>query len=156
MDPLTIEESRALLRRAPVGHLGVVADGRPYVTPMSFVLDPSAEAIFFRTVPGRKLEAISDNPSVCVEVSEYDETTGAWSSVIISGIASEVDEASLGAAVVSSLFEKYGEALGSPLGTGGGLQPLAGLTTVLRVDIGEMSGMSSGRLFSPRTRPGRL
>jgi hypothetical protein len=53
------------------------------------------------------------------------------------------------------LLEKYAAVLGSPLGTGG-LQPMASFPHVLEVSIDEITGMTSGRGFSFRTRPGRL
>jgi hypothetical protein len=56
---------------------------------------------------------------------------------------------------VQRLLNKYSESIGSPMGRSG-LQPLAGLPHVVEVTIGEVTGMSSGRGLSPRTRPGRL
>ena len=53
------------------------------------------------------------------------------------------------------LLEKYANQLGSPLGVGG-LQPLASMPHVIEVDVDEVSGMTSGSGFAPRTRPGRL
>ena len=89
MERLTREEAKELLEGQPVAHFGVVMeDGRPYVTPMSFVLD--GDRILFRTMEGEKLEGIRSNPSVCIEVSTYDEETGDWASAIVTGEAEEV------------------------------------------------------------------
>jgi nitroimidazol reductase NimA-like FMN-containing flavoprotein (pyridoxamine 5'-phosphate oxidase superfamily) len=153
MDELTREESLRLLAEAPVAHLGVISDGRAYVTPMSFVLD--GERILFRTMPGRKFRAIEESPDVCVEVSTFDATSGSWASVIVNGTAREVTDAPTGELAVQRLLNKYSESIGSPMGRSG-LQPLAGLPHVVEVTIGEVTGMSSGRGLSPRTRPGRL
>jgi nitroimidazol reductase NimA-like FMN-containing flavoprotein (pyridoxamine 5'-phosphate oxidase superfamily) len=153
MNPLSREEALELLAVAPVAHLGVIDDGRPYVTPMSFVL--VGDVVAFRTVPGRKLEAIRENPQVCVEAAKFDPESGEWASVIVTGMARETEDAQTRAAVVAGLFEKYRDALGSPLSRGG-LRPLTGLPFVVLVDIEEVTGMVSGGGFAHRTRPGRL
>jgi nitroimidazol reductase NimA-like FMN-containing flavoprotein (pyridoxamine 5'-phosphate oxidase superfamily) len=153
MDQLTREEALQLLNTAPVAHLGLISDGAPYVTPMSFVVE--GREILFRTMAGKKLNALRDNPNVCVEVSQFDEESGEWISVIVTGIASEVEDRNKGERVVQLLFNKYSEVLGDPLSRGG-LQPMPGLPFLISVEIDQMTGVSSGRGFSPRTRPGRL
>lgn len=153
MEPLNREEALEILRDAPVAHLGLIDDGEPYVTPMSFVLE--GERIFFRTMAGRKLDALRANPSVCIEASRYDEETGDWASVIVRGVAVETEEESVKTDVISRLFRKYDKVIGSPL-AGGGMRPLEGLPHVLVVEMGEVSGMVSGRGWGRRTRPGRL
>jgi nitroimidazol reductase NimA-like FMN-containing flavoprotein (pyridoxamine 5'-phosphate oxidase superfamily) len=153
MDLLAPEEALELLAQAPVAHLGVIDDGRPYVTPMSFVL--VGNSVAFRTVPGRKLDAIRENPEVCVEAAKFDPESGEWASVIITGTARETDDPETRTAVVAGLFDKYKDALGSPLSRGG-LRPLTGLPFVVLVEIEEVTGMVSGGGFAHRTRPGRL
>ena len=153
MDTLTDKEARQVLERAPVAHIGVIADGEPYVTPMSFVVD--GDRLLFRTKPGKRLSAIQDSPRVCVEVSEYDEDTGDWTSVLIMGEAREATDAETVQRTLELLFDKYREALGSPLGRGE-LQPLAAFPRVIEVSIEEITGRASGGPFGVRTRPGRL
>lgn len=153
MEPLDRDEALLLLGKTPVAHLGLVSEGEPYVTPMSFVLD--GDRILFRTQAGRKLRAIGENPRVCIEVSRFDEDSGDWVSVIVSGTATLTNDRHTGEIIVQKLFDKYSKALGSPL-THGGLQPVPGLPHIIEVEIEEISGMTSGRGFSPRTRPGRL
>jgi nitroimidazol reductase NimA-like FMN-containing flavoprotein (pyridoxamine 5'-phosphate oxidase superfamily) len=93
---------------------------------------------------------------VCIEVSRLDGVTGDWVSVVVTGTASEVIDEKAKAETTSLLFRKYGEILGSPLSHGPGMRPLPGLPHVIEVSIEEMTGMSSGRGFSVRTKPGRL
>lgn len=153
MEPISDEEAFEFLREAKVAHLGVVQDGEPYVTPMSFVVD--GRRLLFRTKPGKRFEAIEENPRVCVEVSRFDEESGDWVSVVVKGNAVERTDEPTTSRAVEMLLEKYASVLGSPLGTGG-LQPMASFPHVLEVSIDEITGMSSGRGFSYRTRPGRL
>jgi nitroimidazol reductase NimA-like FMN-containing flavoprotein (pyridoxamine 5'-phosphate oxidase superfamily) len=153
MESLSREEALEVLENAPVAHLGMIDGDEPYVTPMSFVVE--GERIFFRTMAGRKLDALRERPSVCIEASRYDEQTGDWESVIIRGEAHETDEDAIKQDVVAKLLRKYESVLGSPLG-GRGMRPLQDLPHVVVVDIEDVSGMTSGRGWSERTRPGRL
>lgn len=154
MEQLTRPEAMEFLESQPVAHLATVLDGVPYVTPMSFVLEQ--ERILLRTLPGKKIDAIKENPEVCVEVSAYDDKTGDWTSVIVHGEARLIDDPIAQQRLVNHLFEKYGDVMGSPLSGGGGLMPLGGTPHVLEIPIRDITGMSSGRGMSVRTKPGRM
>lgn len=154
METLTREEALEILAREHVAHLGVISNGAPYVTPMSFVVD--GDRVLFRTMAGRKLDAIKASPSVCIEVSRYDEETGDWVSVIVEGTARLVDDDETRRDTVALIFEKYERVMGSPLSAGGGLLPLGGYPNVIEVPIEDVVGMSSGRGMSARTKPGRM
>jgi nitroimidazol reductase NimA-like FMN-containing flavoprotein (pyridoxamine 5'-phosphate oxidase superfamily) len=153
MESVTREEALTILAGQPVAHLGIMIDGAPYVTPMSYVVD--GERILFRTMPGKKLDGIRANPAVCVETAEFDPDTGAWASVIVRGTARLVDDPDTRRDVVARLYEKYEKVMGSPLSGGNGLIPL-GNPYVVEVPIDEITGMSSGRGIRVATRPGRL
>lgn len=153
MNPMTRQEAMALLESAPVAHIGVVDRGTPYVSPMSFVVD--GDRIMFRTMAGRRLEAMRANPVVCIEASKFDSDSGEWASVIVMGTAAETDDGEIRTMVVGKLLDKYREAIGSPLSRGG-LQPMTALPYVVVVDMTEVSGMVSGSGFGHRTKPGRL
>ncbi len=153
MEVLTDAEAWDLLTYSPVAHIGVVVDGEPYVTPMSFVVHEGR--ILFRTKPGRRAAAIAANPAVSIEVSSFDPDNGDWASVVVRGKAVETFDGPLGALTIEKLYEKYRDALGSPL-SGGGLQPMASFPHVIVVEVEEISGMASGGGLGARTRPGRL
>ena len=152
MESVTREEALEVLANQPVAHLGIVIDGSPYVTPMSYVFD--GERILFRTMAGKKLDGIRANPAVCIETADFDPDTGAWVSVIVRGTARLVDDPDTRRDVVARLYEKYEKIMGSPLSGGGGLMPLD--PYVIEVPIDEISGMCSGRGMRVRTKPGRL
>lgn len=154
MQPITTEEALEVLGRELVAHLGIAIDGVPYVTPMSYVLD--GQRILFRTMAGKKLDGIRANPAVCVEVSRFDEETGDWVSVIVSGTARMVDDSDTRQVVIAALFEKYDKVMGSPLSVGGGLIPLGGQPYVIEVPIEEISGLSADGGLRVRTKPGRM
>ncbi len=154
MESLTREESYEILVSEPVAHLGVISNGAPYVTPMSFVV--ADDRVRFRTMAGRKLDAIRTNPAVSIEVSRYDEETGAWVSVIVEGNARLVDDDESRQETIALLFAKYEKVIGSPLSGGGGLLPLGGHPYVIEVLIDRIAGMTSSRGMSVRTKPGRM
>jgi nitroimidazol reductase NimA-like FMN-containing flavoprotein (pyridoxamine 5'-phosphate oxidase superfamily) len=154
MESLPRDEALEILGGEYVAHLGVISNGAPYVTPMSFVVD--GDRILFRTMAGRKLDAIRANPQVCIEVSRYHEETGDWVSVIVEGTARLVDDDETRQTTVALIFEKYEKVMGSPLSGGGGMMPLGGYPQVIEVPIDDVVGMSSGRGMSARTKPGRM
>jgi len=153
MESVTREEALAILAEQPVAHLGILIDGSPYVTPMSYVFD--GERILFRTMPGKKLDGIRANPAVCVETADFNPDTGAWVSVIVRGTARLVDDPDTRRDVVARLYEKYEKVMGSPLSGGNGLMPLSN-PYVVEVPINEITGRSSGRGIRIGTKPGRL
>ena len=153
MEPLTAGQAMRFLDESLVAHIGVVSAGVPYVTPMSFVVD--GDRILFRTKPGKRHEAMLENPAVSIEVSIFDEETGDWTSVIVVGKAAEARDNATILLTVQLLFQKYGTVLGSPLSRGE-IQPMASFPHVVEVPIDEITGMNSGGGFAMRTRPGRL
>ena len=153
MEQTTPERAKGFLDESAVAHLGVVSNGEPYVTPMSFVVE--GDRILFRTKPGKRYEAMLENPTVSIEVSTFDQDSGNWTSVIIKGTARPVSDDETIALTVQLLLRKYESVLGSPLARGG-IQPLASFPHVVEVSIDEITGMTSGGFSAVRTRPGRL
>ncbi len=154
MEELTRHEMIGLLKHELVGHLGIVDDGEPYVTPISFV--HSGSAIYLRTGPGRRLAAIEANARVCVEVSRFAGDDGAWESVVLWGAAAVLDDDDDDAReAVGLLMFKYRKvftataALTEP-------EALAPDEVVLRIPIEHMSGRRSAAGFGEHLRPGRL
>lgn len=154
MERVSKQEAVEFLKSQLVAHLGTVIDDRPYVTPMSFVIDD--ERMLFRTLAGAKLDAIQSNPNVCIEVSTYDSETGDWMSVIVNGEAHLLDDAAIRQSVVAHLYEKYRNVMGSPFSRGSDSMPLRGQPVVVEVPMTEVTGMSSGRGMTVRTKPGRI
>ena len=153
MESITAEQAKRFLDESLVAHIGVISAGEPYVTPMSFVVD--GDRILFRTKPGKRYEAMLENPAISIEASTFDEETGDWTSVIVVGRAAEAGDDATISLAVQLLFDKYGTVLGSPLSRGG-IQPMASFAHVVQVPIDEITGMTSGGAFAMRTRPGRL
>lgn len=153
MHELTAEQSYEILDAAEVAHLGVIADGDPYVTPVSFVR--KGDKLVMRTADGMRLQALRENPRACLEVSVVDAATGDWKSVIAWGDVSEIQDEVAEAEAVGLFFEKYKRVEG-PMTVWTVPELLPGTAVVLRLQISRMSGRSSGTGVSRSTRPGRL
>lgn len=146
-------EAREFLESSYVIHFAVIADGEPYVTPMSFVVD--GDRLLFRTKPGRRFSAIESQPVVSLEASRFDADTGDWMSVIVRGTATEVTDDDTIQKTHDLLFHKYEQAMGPLLSRGA--EPGLPLTPhAFEVSIDEISGRVSSRGFSLPTRPGRF
>ncbi|MFL5762175.1 MAG: pyridoxamine 5'-phosphate oxidase family protein [Thermomicrobiales bacterium] len=82
------DEIEEVLHRGHVGRLASLADGRPYVVPITYVY--AGDAIYGHTMPGRKVAAMRADPHVGFEVDERDGTN--WRSVVAEGIYEELHE----------------------------------------------------------------
>lgn len=73
---LTADEVNELLGRAPIGRVGVISDGEPYVVPVNFAwLD--GRVVVHGSEGGRLVEAVRAGGRVCFEVDEYHGTVEA-------------------------------------------------------------------------------
>jgi nitroimidazol reductase NimA-like FMN-containing flavoprotein (pyridoxamine 5'-phosphate oxidase superfamily) len=148
---IELDERRcvAVLEETDTAHLACIADGEPYVTPMSFVMIDGV--CYLRTAPGRRVTALRAEPRVCVEVSRPTAGDG-WESVIFWGEAQLVDDAETKADVIAALIRKYrAPALAASITT-----VLPAEHPVIAVTPERLTGRASGGGFEANTNPGRL
>ena len=89
--PLTDKQARALLAECRTGRLGCIADGGPYVVPVSYIF--ARDSIYIHSLPGRKIKALRDNPRACLQVDEIKDAYN-WRSALAFGHYEEItDEA---------------------------------------------------------------
>ena len=74
------------LRTETVGRVAVVVDGHPEIFPVNYAVDEDG-AIFFRTDPGTKLDAVATAPTVAFEIDGIDDTHHLGWSVVAVGPA---------------------------------------------------------------------
>jgi nitroimidazol reductase NimA-like FMN-containing flavoprotein (pyridoxamine 5'-phosphate oxidase superfamily) len=84
------EQCMALLAGASFGRVGVSVDALPAILPVRLALIDGA--LVFRTVPGTKLAAAARNAVLAVEIDEYDPATAEGWSVLVRGVARELDD----------------------------------------------------------------
>lgn len=149
MIDLNDDRCHEVLNRGTTAHVGVVDDGEPYVTPMSYVMLDGV--FYFRTAPGRRDTVLRAAPRMCVEVSESD--GDAWQSVVFWGDAEFVEDTNERADVVAALLHKYHSesALGFSTPT-----PVPEERSVVKVVPEQLTGRGSGGGLGRKTRPGRL
>ena len=104
MRELALDDCWKIIHEERVAHVALVDGGEPYVTPLSYVIHDGD--LVFRTVAGRRVEALRRSPRVCVEISRDTPGEG-WESVVLWGTARFVDDPSTEAAVVAALLAKY-------------------------------------------------
>ena len=98
------EDSLALLGRARVGRLGCIAGGEPYVVPVNYVLE--GDSVLSHSLPGRKIEAMRENPRVCLQVDEVRDSLH-WESVLAYGTFEELREPSERARAMNLLLSLF-------------------------------------------------
>ena len=62
VDRLSPADSFELLKQCSLGRLGCIADGSPYVVPITYYFD--GKDIYSHATPGKKIEAMRVNPRV--------------------------------------------------------------------------------------------
>lgn len=140
-----------------LGHLAIVSEGEPYITPISFVAvaptDSAPGNVRFRTVTGRRMAAMKDGGRVCIESADVNPSTGSWISVLawghIRAEVSQLDEQE----TIAALLRKYHTGKEDPFRL-----PAPSLIEpeVVIIDIDTISGRASGAGLRPGLRPGRL
>jgi len=166
MEPLLDARVDQILDSAKFAHLAVVSDGDPYVGPLSFVR--YEDALYFRTVPGERVDALELHPRAAASIVEFDDETGAWESVLVRGDVSFLGSDWSDDVVIVLFLEKYRDYT-SELGSGPRLgaqdaamdwvgTPEVGrdAAIVFSLAMREVTGRTSGRWMTPGTRPGRL
>jgi nitroimidazol reductase NimA-like FMN-containing flavoprotein (pyridoxamine 5'-phosphate oxidase superfamily) len=148
MIELTAEECDLVLAEAETAYVACLADGEPYVTPMSFVVIDGA--VCFRTGEGRRSAALGLDPRVCL-VADVGTPDGGWRSVIVWGEA-ELVEDERAVDVIAALLHKYGES-GFEVSAS---QHLPVNHPIYAVNPTRVTGRSSGSGLSPETHPGRF
>ena len=166
MEPLPDARVDQILDSAKFAHLAVVSDGDPYVGPLSFVR--YEDALYFRTVPGERIDALQLHPRAAASIVEFDDETGAWESVLVRGDVSFLGSDWSDDVVIVLFLEKYRDYT-SELGSGprvdaqdaamgwvGTLEVGRDAAVVFSLAMREVTGRTSGRWMTPGTRPGRL
>jgi nitroimidazol reductase NimA-like FMN-containing flavoprotein (pyridoxamine 5'-phosphate oxidase superfamily) len=147
---LSQEEAARVLTDGRVGHVACRSRGELYVTPMSYVMIDGV--FYFRTGEGRRIEALRQDPEVCVEVTILREGN-AWDSVVFWGTARFVDDVEQRSEIVQAILHKYHEESAFASSTP---SHIAQMPPIVAIEPERITGRSSGGGLSGKTRPGRL
>jgi nitroimidazol reductase NimA-like FMN-containing flavoprotein (pyridoxamine 5'-phosphate oxidase superfamily) len=89
---LTPADCAEVLSRLSVARLACCRMNQPYVVPVSFVYDPRQVCLFSFSAIGKKVEWMRANPSVCVEVEDFEDRFH-WTTIVIFGRYDEISDA---------------------------------------------------------------
>lgn len=128
------EDAMAILLNGNLGRLGCIADEEPYVVPVHYLFD--GKDIFIHSLPGRKINALRDNPRACLQVDEIRDTYH-WRSVIAYGSYEEVFEEQARENILSKLFTRLPHMTPVESRLANGLRQ----TIVFRIRVDEITGV---------------
>jgi uncharacterized protein len=100
------DECVRLLQSHHLGRLAVVIDGRPVVFPVNYAMD--GDRVVFRTAAGTKLHGANER-EVAFEIDDADTRYHTGWSVVVVGIAEDVDDAPTRARYATLPVRPWGE-----------------------------------------------
>ena len=136
---LSRDESYALLRGARTGRLGCIAEGYPYIVPINYVLE--GDFAVSHSLPGRKIEAMRENPRVCLQADDIRDQFN-WRSVIAYGTYEEITDAASRAQAINVLLSLFPEL--TPVESRIAEDAGAPAPVVFRVKIDRITGIGEG------------
>jgi nitroimidazol reductase NimA-like FMN-containing flavoprotein (pyridoxamine 5'-phosphate oxidase superfamily) len=86
---LSPDECAAVLSRSDLGRLGCARFDQPYIVPIHFSFDAALNCLYAFSAVGQKIEWMRENPKVCVEVEEIDDSAH-WTTVLVLGRYEEI------------------------------------------------------------------
>ncbi|REJ79437.1 MAG: pyridoxamine 5'-phosphate oxidase family protein [Acidobacteria bacterium] len=102
---LTSDEAREILAAKHFAHLGcVLDDGTPYVVPVNYFFEDGS--IYIHSLEGKKLDALRNNRSACVQVEDI-RSPFKWKSAIAFGEFEEIEEPAKRARIVKQLLRHF-------------------------------------------------
>jgi nitroimidazol reductase NimA-like FMN-containing flavoprotein (pyridoxamine 5'-phosphate oxidase superfamily) len=96
-------DARAILSEGSLGRLGCIAAGWPYVVPVNYFFD--GKYIYIHALPGKKVDALRDNPRACLQVDEIKDSYN-WRSVIAYGTFEEISNEETRENVLTRLYSR--------------------------------------------------
>lgn len=112
---MSLDSAEDLLKKSFYGHLAMSVDDQPYVLPVNFAYDKCKIYIHCNTI-GRKLDALSVNPKICLAVNEIHKVLSdinpcdfgvRFASVLAFGQAQIIDDAETKLLALNMIIEKY-------------------------------------------------
>ncbi len=96
-------EARELLQKEALGRLGCNIEDAPYVLPINYIFED--DNVYIHSLPGLKIDAMRENPRVCLQVDEIKDAYH-WRSVIAWGDFEEITDEQEKEAALVKLFKR--------------------------------------------------
>ena len=133
---LTRTQIETLLKKGTVGRIGVTADGKTYVVPITYVYD--GDAVYGHSVLGQKIQMMRRSPKVCFEVEEITDMAN-WRTVIAQGTYEELT-GDVAVAAAKLIAARLGPLTTSATAGPAGTAPRGAAQVSYRIRLGERSG----------------
>lgn len=104
IEQLSDKEAREILNDGRIGRLGCIADGYPYVVPVSYVVDDNC--VYIHSLPGKKVFGLRSNPRACIQVDQIVDDCH-WRSVIAFGNYEEITAPIEKQRILQKLFSRF-------------------------------------------------
>lgn len=101
---LTDAKAKEIIDGGKIGRLGCIANEEPYVVPINYFARNGS--IYSHSMPGKKIEAMTSNPRVCLQVDQLDDEFH-WRSAIAFGRFEIVQRPSDRQFVLNQLFSHF-------------------------------------------------
>jgi uncharacterized protein len=144
---LTRSQIELVLRDGTIGRIGVSADGKTYVVPITYVYD--GNSVYGHTTIGQKVRMMRKNPAVCFEVDDITDMAN-WRSVIAWGRYEELigDVAVAAAKLIAARLGPL--TTSATAGTAGTSSRTAKTHVSYRIRLSERTGRFERRPVKPR------
>lgn len=103
IEQLGKEDARTLLSAHHFGRLGCCKQGEPYVLPINYLYN--GEDIYLHSLLGQKIQAMRENPQICLQVDEVKDDYN-WRSVIAFGTYEEITDPAERQRWITELFQR--------------------------------------------------
>lgn len=137
MKTLTNEEARQLFHTARVVRLGCIANGEPYIVPISCHLE--GDHLYCHSLPGLKISALRENPHACVQVDQIESDLN-WRSAIAFGKYEEITKSNEREHVLSALLRRF--PMLTPVESAIAIDGISPEVIVFRINIERLTGVS--------------
>lgn len=137
MRSLTNEEARQLFHTARVARLGCIANGEPYVVPISCLLE--GDHLYCHSLPGLKISALRENPHACIQVDQI-ESDLRWRSAIAFGKYEELTKANEREQFLGKLLRRF--PMLTPVESAIAIDGISPEVIVFRINIERLTGVS--------------
>lgn len=101
---LTQNEAREVIAANKLGHLGCIANSKPYVVPINYIFESGT--LYSHSLPGLKIEAMRTQPHVCLQVEQIEDNFN-WRSVVAFGDFEEICSLSERCDVLGKLLTQF-------------------------------------------------
>ena len=144
---LTRPQIETLLKKGTVGRIGVTADGKTYVVPITYVYD--GDAVYGHSVLGQKIQMMRRSPKVCFEVEEITDMAN-WRTVLAQGTYEELS-GDVAVAAAKLIAARLGPLTTSATAGPAGRAPRGAAQVSYRIRLGERSGRFERNAARKRT-----